>query len=117
METKTALVLIDVYNDFLHPNGKANAALIDSLTDSKTLEHIQQALKAARSANIPVYYSLHQQYRDGKYMGFERWNAMLRSVESSHSFEEGSWGAEIFQGLEPDPSNGDVVISKHWNQR
>lgn len=117
MAEKTALVLIDVYNDFLHPDGKATAALDASLTNSKTIEHIQQALKAARAAKIPVYYSLHQQYHDGKYAGFEHWNPMLRSVESSHSFEEGTFGAEIYKGLEPDPKNGDVVISKHWNQR
>ena len=117
MPQETALILIDVYNDFLHPKGKATGALAESLANSKTIEHIQQALRAARSAKIPVYYSLHQQYHDGKYTGFEHWNAMLRSVEASHSFEEGSWGAQIFESLEPDPNNGDVVISKHWNQR
>lgn len=117
MAEKTALVLIDVYNDFLHPEGKAYPGLKDSLTDSNTIEHIQQALEAARKAKIPVYYSLHQQYHDGKYTGFEHWNPMLRSVESTHAFEEGSFGAEIYKGLEPDPKNGDVVISKHWNQR
>jgi len=116
MNHKTALVLIDVYNDFLHPKGKATAALAESLADSNTIEHLQQLLKKARSAKVPVFYSLHQQYHDGKYTGFEHWNAMLTSVKNSHSFEEGSWGAEIFSGLEPDPKNGDVVISKHWNQ-
>lgn len=117
MARKTALILIDVYNDFLHPDGKATAALDASLTNSDTIAHIQQALQAARTAKIPVYYSLHQQYNDGKYAGFEHWNPMLRSVESSHSFQEGTFGAEIYKGLEPDPKNGDVVISKHWNQR
>jgi len=33
------------------------------------------------------------------------------------AFEEGSWGAEIYEGMEPDLSNGDVVVSKHWNSR
>lgn len=117
MLEKTALVLIDVYNDFLHPNGKAAPALAASLENSKTIEHLKEALHAARSAEIPVYYSLHQQYHDRKYAGFEHWNAMLRSIETSRSFEEGSWGARIFEGLEPDANNGDVVISKHWNQR
>lgn len=117
MAQKMALILIDVYNDFLHPDGKATAALDASLTNSDTIMHIQQALHAARTAKIPVYYSLHQQYYDGKYAGFEHWNPMLRSVESSHSFQEGTFGAEIYEGLEPDPKNGDVVISKHWNQR
>ena len=117
MDEKTVLILIDIYNDFLHPDGKATSTLADSLASSNTIEHIQQALQAARSAGIPVYYSLHQQYHDGKYTGFERWNDMLRSVQASHSFEEGSFGAHIYQGLEPDPKYGDVVISKHWNQR
>lgn len=117
MPEKTALVLIDVYNDFLHPDGKATAALAASLKNSNTIEHIQQALRAARSAKIPVYYSLHQQWHEDKYTGFEHWNGMLRSIQASHSFEEGSFGAQIYDGLEPDPSNGDVVISKHWNQR
>ncbi|KAK4549677.1 hypothetical protein LTR36_004978 [Oleoguttula mirabilis] len=117
MLEKTALVLIDVYNDFLHPDGKATAALSESLSKFHTIEHIQQALEAARSAKFPVYYSLHQQYHDGKYTGFEHWNPMLQSVEAARSFEEGSFGAQIYQGLEPDAKNGDTVISKHWNQR
>ena len=117
MAEKTALVLIDVYNDFLHPDGKLSAALADSLASSNTIANIREALNIARSAGIPVYYGLHQQYHEDKYAGFKRWNAMLRSIQASHSFEEGSWGAKIYDGLEPDPNNGDVVISKHWNQR
>jgi nicotinamidase-related amidase len=117
MAEKTAIILVDVYNDFLHPEGKATGALSESLAEFKTIEHIKQALKVARTNGIPVYYSLHQQYHDGKYTGFEHWNGMLRSVQASHSFEEGSFGAKIFEGLEPDSKNGDVVISKHWNQR
>ena len=116
MPEKTALVLIDIYNDFLHPDGKATGALSASLTEANTIVHLQEVLAAARAAKIPVFYSLHQQYYEGKYTGFEHWNPMLRSVQSSHSFEEGSFGAQIFKGLEPDPANGDVVISKHWNQ-
>jgi nicotinamidase-related amidase len=114
--SRTALVLIDVYNDFLHPNGKATAGLADSLADSETITHLQAAVQTARSAKIPIYYSLHQQYHEGKYNGFQHLNPMLESVKASHAFEEGSWGAEVFAGLEPDPANGDVVISKHWNQ-
>ena len=114
--SKTALILIDVYNDFLHPDGKATAALADSLAEASTIDHLKAALGHARRANIPVYYSLHQQYEDGKYTGFQHWNAMLESVKSSRSFEAGSWGAEIYGGLVPKLENGDVVISKHWNQ-
>lgn len=117
MAENTALILVDLYNEFLHPNGKATAALADSLADTNTIEHLRQALDIARSARIPVYYSLHQQYHEGKYDGFEHWNVTLLSIRDSKMFEEGSWGAEILSGLEPIPKNGDIVISKHWNQR
>lgn len=37
------------------------------------------------------------------------------SQKEGHAFEEGSWGAQIYKGLEPDLSNKDVVVSKHWS--
>jgi len=112
---KTALVLIDVYNDFLHPKGKLTAALAESLKDTDTINHLKQALEGARSAKVPVYYSLHQQYHDHKFDGFQHWNGMLESLQTNHGFEEGSFGAEVFPDLLP--QEGDTTISKHWNQR
>lgn len=43
--------------------------------------------------------------------------ASQQRLDARKVFEEGSWGAEIFEGLEPDPKNGDVVVAKHWNSR
>jgi len=39
---------------------------------------------------------------------------MQQSQAKNTAFEEGTWGVEIFEGLEPDLENGDVVFSKHW---
>jgi nicotinamidase-related amidase len=117
MASKTALVLIDVYNDFLHPDGKLYGGLVESLKDSNTIEHLEAVLDAARKHNIPTFYSLHQQYRPGKYAGFEHQNAMLQSIQQNHAFEEGTFGSEVFKSLAPNVEKGDTVISKHWNQR
>ncbi|KAK3072455.1 hypothetical protein LTR53_006782 [Teratosphaeriaceae sp. CCFEE 6253] len=117
MPEKTALILIDLYNDFLHPDGKATGKMAASQEKYSTLEHIKVAMNEARAHQIPIYYSLHQQYHDGKYDGFQHWNAMLEGTKAMRLFEVGSWGAQIYEGLEPDPANGDTVISKHWNQR
>ena len=39
----------------------------------------------------------------------------MQKIQKEHKgFEEGSWGVEIFEGLEPSVGNGDVVVSKHW---
>ena len=87
------------------------------MAESNTTEHIQEVVDAARDAKIPIYYGLHQQFKEGFYQG---WNHMNRNQvlgKQSHVFEEGSFGAEIYQGMEPQLSNGDVVVSKHWNSR
>lgn len=113
----TAIVLIDPYNDFLHPDGKLTPRLAESLKKTNTIHNIKQLLTAARSKKIPVYYGLHQQFHAGQYDGWKHMTASHQGLQSNKVFEEGSWGAKFYEGLEPDPSNGDVVVSKHWNSR
>lgn len=113
----TAIVLIDPYNDFLHPNGKLTALLADSLAKSNTIANIKTLLTYARSQKIPVYYGLHQQFNTTQYHEWKHMTAMHESLRDNQMFAEGSWGAEFYEGLEPDFNNGDVVVSKHWNSR
>lgn len=47
-------------------------------------------------------------------MGWNHPTEMQKAQKNSKTFEEGSWGVEIFEGLEPSLENGDVVVSKHW---
>ncbi|KAL7792556.1 Isochorismatase-like protein [Trichoderma ceciliae] len=41
--------------------------------------------------------------------------ALHESQKVNRVFEEGSWGAQIFKGMEPESENGDVIFSKHWS--
>jgi len=112
---KTAIVLIDPYNDFLHPSGKAYPRLADSLKDTNTIEHLQELVTTARAQKIPIYYGLHQQVRLGFLTGWNHATTIQKSQKESTVFQEGTWGVEIFEGLGPDvEGNGDVVFSKHW---
>ncbi|CAN9136571.1 unnamed protein product [Alternaria alternata] len=113
---RTALVLIDVYNEFLHPEGKINPFVSESMAKTNTLDHLQEVVKAARKAGIPIYYSLHQQWKEGNYQGWLHMNPTTSGMSQHRLLQEGSWGAEIYPGLEPDVlGNKDVVVSKHWN--
>lgn len=39
-------------------------------------------------------------------------------TQQGHVFEEGSFGVEFFEGLEPDvEGNGDVIVGRHWSSR
>ncbi|KAI9641715.1 hypothetical protein NHQ30_009571 [Ciborinia camelliae] len=112
---KTAIILIDPYNDFLHPNGKAYPRLAESLADTKTIIHLQNLVTTAHEQKIPIYYGLHQQVKLGFLAGWSHPTVMQESQRESKTFEEGTWGVEIYEGLEPDvEGNGDVVVSKHW---
>jgi nicotinamidase-related amidase len=114
----TAVILIDPYNDFLHPEGKLNELLADSLKESDTIAHLQEMVKVARSHKLPIFYGLHQQVKPGFISGWTHPTSMQASQKASFAFQEGNWGSEIYAGLEPDILGaGDVVVSKHWCSR
>jgi nicotinamidase-related amidase len=113
----TAVVLIDPYNDFLHPDGKLYPSVSESLEVTNSIEHLKELVKAARDTSIPIYYGLHQQFKDGNYAGWQHMNEPQTRTRNGKVFEEGSFGSQIYEGLEPQLSNGDVTVSKHWNSR
>ena len=115
--TNTAVVLIDPYNDFLHPDGKLYGLIKESLETTDSVTHMKEAVTAAREKHIPIFYGLHQQYKEGHYDGWEHLAASHVRIKRNKVFAEGTWGAEIYEGLEPDLKNGDVTASKHWNSR
>ena len=115
--TKTALLLIDPYNDFLHEEGKLNKTVRASVEHNDAIKHMKEALAAARQHRIPVFYGLHQQWKSGS---FHDWHHMTGSnlrQSQVHFFAEGTFGAEIYEGLQPVLENGDVLVSKHWNSK
>lgn len=113
MPQHQALVLIDPLNDFLHPEGKLYPLLKESLQTTGAVDNIRQLVEGARAAGIPIYYGLHQQYKEGNYQGWLHMRPTHPSIRDNQVFS--GWGGEVIQGLEPQPSNGDVVVSRHWN--
>jgi nicotinamidase-related amidase len=115
--SNTAVVIIDPYNDFLHAEGKLNGLLAASMKETETIVHLKEMVAAARTHKLPIYYGLHQQAKPGFLAGWKHATPLQESQNQSKAFEEGSWGAEIYKGLEPSQENGDVVVSKHWSSR
>ncbi|ETI21029.1 hypothetical protein G647_07372 [Cladophialophora carrionii CBS 160.54] len=115
MANNTAILLIDPYNDFLHPDGKITPGLQESLDKSGTIEALKILVSTAHKHKLPIFYCLHQQTDAYSYRGWHMMNWSNNTVKDKMVFEKGSWGAEIFEGLRPDYDNGDVIVSKHWN--
>lgn len=111
-----AVILIDPYNDFPHHDGKMYELVRDSIKATDTVVHLKELVTIARAAKIPIFYGLHQQHHAGHYDGWKHMGLTHPSLKAGKVFEEGSW-CRVLRGLEPQLSNGDVVVSKHWNSR
>ncbi|MGB9683124.1 MAG: cysteine hydrolase family protein [bacterium] len=89
-----AFLIIDMLNDFVHPNG----ALYSPLS-SRTIPFISEQLKRTREKNTPVFYicDTHLE-RDKEFTLFP-----------PHCIE-GTWGADIIEELKP--KTGERIIRK-----
>lgn len=110
----SALLVVDPYNDFLSEGGKAWERTKETATSQHLVEHMQQALSAARAANLKVFIVPHRRYRAGDWEGarFLPYRQTLQGIQKGQLFAFGSWGGEFRTEFAPKP--GDVVASEHW---
>ncbi len=101
----TALVVVDLQNDFCHPDG-AWAKVARDPDLSAAVERLRALLSAARAAGVPVIY-LRSVYNDWSVSPLiaERWEALGIGPVCW----EGSWGSGFY---ELPPTDADRITSK-----
>jgi ureidoacrylate peracid hydrolase len=109
---RTALLVIDPYNDFISEGGKVWDRLKSVADANNCVPHMLQVLKATRSAGLRVFYALHHRYRPGDYETWEYIAPIQKAAWSRKTFEHGTWGGEIPPQLAP--QSGDIVAQEHW---
>ncbi|MCG2886860.1 MAG: cysteine hydrolase [Vulcanisaeta sp.] len=92
--SKTAVLVIDMQNDFVKPNGKLYVP-----TAQETIPAIRKLLEKARNANVPIIYTQDWHFKNDP--EFRIWG--------EHCVAN-TWGAEIIDELKPAPD--DIVIRK-----
>jgi ureidoacrylate peracid hydrolase len=108
----TGLLVIDPYNDFISEGGKVWDRLKGVAEANDCVPHMEQVLTAARAAQLRVFYAMHHRYRQGDYETWKYVAPIQRAAWMRKTFEYGTWGGEIRDGLEPHP--GEVVAQEHW---
>jgi nicotinamidase-related amidase len=97
----TALVITDPQNDFLSPEGVAWGVVGKSVTENKTVEHIDTLLKAAKESGMPVFISPHYYFPTDHGWKFE--GALERLMHNIGMFDrKGPLSLEDFEGSGPD---------------
>jgi nicotinamidase-related amidase len=107
---RTAVIVVDVQNDFCSPEG-SHAALGNDVTDVVAMvPRLARLLDGARAAGVPVVFiqTLHDETNDSP-----QWLGRLGvsgEARASTTCRTGSWGAEFY---ELEPRQGEPVVVKH----
>jgi nicotinamidase-related amidase len=112
--SRTALLLVDPYNDFLSDRGKVWPMVKEIAEEVGLLENLRAVVGNARAAGIKVFFVPHRRWEPGDYQGWDHVNPSQRQVQQLQIFAKDTWGSE----WHPDfvPQLGDVIIKEHWAQ-
>jgi nicotinamidase-related amidase len=107
--TKSALVIVDMQNDFVHPEGgfayraRENPdAKIDLPFLMGTIPHVKRLADAFRKAGRPVIYIAHVLKPDHSDAQMPYWRRPRGPQAGNRTFiAEGTWGAQIIDELKP----------------
>jgi len=106
----SALILIDLLNDFLSPKGKAYSRLAAQFEKVNLIPNVTRLLAGARAAGLQVVYAPHglneHSFDNVKYIP----TRMVAAMEN-HIFWEGDFGDEFYEPFRP--REGDIVASHH----
>lgn len=105
-KTNCALIVIDMQNDYCHPDGACSARGSDVSGADKIIAPMQKLIGACKRRKIPVIFiqTEHTTETDS-----EAW--LFRSGGTSSGVcRKGTWGTE-FYGVHPDET--DIVVNKH----
>ncbi|MEO1585446.1 MAG: isochorismatase family protein [Planctomycetota bacterium] len=94
---RTALVITDPQNDFLHPDGVAWGVCQESIEENGTVENLRLLMEAAKASAIPLFVSPHYYYPADHGWKFE--GTLERVMHSIHMFDRpGALSLEGFEG-------------------
>lgn len=95
---RTAVVLIDLQNDFLHPDGWYAQSGVDISHMRRVIEPTRVLLQHAREAGVPIIWTKH---------GFREETAgqfvTLRPFLREGGLRQGTWGYDVSADFTPEP--------------
>lgn len=106
----TALVVVDVQNDFCHSDGHFARHGKDIRATQATLARTVAFVKRAQTLGIRVFFLQQLTLPHGASDSPAWLRFKCRDGKSSEYTLKGSWGAELIDGLEPGPK--DVTVEK-----
>ncbi|MFE7776675.1 cysteine hydrolase [Streptomyces sp. NPDC057445] len=111
---RTAVLLVDPYNDFLSEGGKLWPALRHVALEVGLLDNLRAVVASGRESNLRIFFVPHRRWQEGDYEGWDHPNPTQQLVRERHTFALGTWGGQFHPDFRP--ADGDVVVQEHWGQ-
>ncbi|MHB8618886.1 MAG: cysteine hydrolase family protein [Chloroflexota bacterium] len=112
--TKAALLIVDMQNDYCHPDG----VLARNGNDIGLIQRMAPRLRAflgqARDASLPI---IHIRTHHSPWTNSKAW--LSRSLGTTPRLHPDSWGADWYEGIEPrfhdawSPDGHEYTVTKH----
>ncbi|MGE3492426.1 MAG: isochorismatase family cysteine hydrolase [Vicinamibacterales bacterium] len=109
---RSALLLVDPYNDFLSAGGKFWPMVEGVANDVGLIANLQAAVAAVREAGLPVVFVPHRRSEPGDYRTWDHPNPYQLATSDMQPFAKGTWGGEWRPEFAPQP--GDLIAKEHW---
>jgi len=109
---RTAVVLVDPFNDFLSEKGKLWPFVKETVESGNIVANIKSLLNTARKHKIMVVYAPHRHTQKEDYLNWKYFSPSHNGSKNLTLFEKGSWGAAFHPELLPE--KGDLIAQNHW---
>ena len=103
-----ALIVVDVQNDFVSPQGSAAKRGEDVSAAMAMVPNLRRLIDEARRVGLTIVYirTTHSEWTDTP-----SWVYRTSQKGGLSTCREGTWGAELYEGISPSPS--ERVVIKH----
>jgi ureidoacrylate peracid hydrolase len=109
---RTALLVIDPVNDFLHEDGAAWEMTKSTVKKNDVVAQLARVAAGARRAGVPVIFGP-MAYTEDDYSehGWQRRSGINRLMFENRMFLAGSFGADFHADIQPQPA--DIILEPH----
>lgn len=111
---RTGILLVDPYNDFLHPQGKSYVRSREVIEGVHLLDNMRKVIRTARDLGIRVFYVPHHRSEPTDFNNWKYPTSGQLSTKERQVFAKDSWGGTFHEDFQPQPN--DVIIKEHWAQ-
>lgn len=110
--SRTALLFVDPYNDFLSEGGKLWPLVAEVANSVQLHDKLRSITAAVRAAGIPVFIVPHHRAEPDDFANWDHPTPYQLGAAKVQVFARGSWGGDWHPDFAPQP--GDTVVKEHW---